>query len=96
MSELYRPVQIAQRQDAPRPFRWHFQRADRGPHLHGAAVVFPLLPGDGSAARGGWTAAASAAAAAGRLIRANGQLSNGFQTIMPPTASFTTTLRLTF
>jgi TonB-linked SusC/RagA family outer membrane protein len=29
-------------------------------------------------------------------IRANGQLSNGFQTIMPPTASFTTTLRLTF
>jgi TonB-linked SusC/RagA family outer membrane protein len=29
-------------------------------------------------------------------IRAVGQLSNGFQTIMPPTASFTTTLRLTF
>ena len=29
-------------------------------------------------------------------IRANGQLSNGFQTILPPTASFTTTLRLTF
>ena len=28
--------------------------------------------------------------------RANGQLSNGFQTILPPTASFTTTLRLTF
>lgn len=29
-------------------------------------------------------------------IRAVGQLSNGFQTIMPPTASFVTTLRLTF
>jgi TonB-linked SusC/RagA family outer membrane protein len=29
-------------------------------------------------------------------IRAAGQLSNGFQTILPPTASFTTTLRLTF
>jgi TonB-linked SusC/RagA family outer membrane protein len=29
-------------------------------------------------------------------IRANGQLSGGFQTIMPPTASFTTTVRLTF
>jgi TonB-linked SusC/RagA family outer membrane protein len=29
-------------------------------------------------------------------IRALGQLSNGFQTILPPTASFTTTLRLTF
>jgi TonB-linked SusC/RagA family outer membrane protein len=29
-------------------------------------------------------------------IRASGQLSNGFQTILPPTASFTTTLRLTF
>ena len=29
-------------------------------------------------------------------IRAVGQLSNGFQTILPPTASFTTTLRLTF
>jgi hypothetical protein len=29
-------------------------------------------------------------------IRANGQLSNGFQTILPPTASFTSTLRLTF
>ena len=29
-------------------------------------------------------------------IRAVGQLSNGFQTIMPPTASFTITLRLTF
>jgi TonB-linked SusC/RagA family outer membrane protein len=29
-------------------------------------------------------------------IRAVGQLSNGFQTIMPPTASFTMTLRLTF
>jgi TonB-linked SusC/RagA family outer membrane protein len=28
--------------------------------------------------------------------RAVGQLSNGFQTILPPTASFTTTLRLTF
>jgi TonB-linked SusC/RagA family outer membrane protein len=29
-------------------------------------------------------------------IRANGRLSNGFQTILPPTASFTATLRLTF
>ena len=29
-------------------------------------------------------------------IRAVGQLSNGFQTILPPTASFTTTLRLNF
>jgi TonB-linked SusC/RagA family outer membrane protein len=29
-------------------------------------------------------------------IRAVGQLSNGFQTILPPTTSFTTTLRLTF
>jgi TonB-linked SusC/RagA family outer membrane protein len=29
-------------------------------------------------------------------IRANGQLSNGFQTILPPTASFTMTLRLNF
>jgi TonB-dependent SusC/RagA subfamily outer membrane receptor len=29
-------------------------------------------------------------------IRANGQLSNGFQTILPPTASVTATLRLTF
>jgi hypothetical protein len=29
-------------------------------------------------------------------IRAAGQLSNGFQTILPPTASFTMTLRLTF
>ncbi|HKO14886.1 MAG TPA: SusC/RagA family TonB-linked outer membrane protein [Gemmatimonadaceae bacterium] len=29
-------------------------------------------------------------------IRASGQLSSGFQTIMPPTASFTATLRLTF
>jgi len=29
-------------------------------------------------------------------IRAVGQLSSGFQTILPPTASFTTTLRLTF
>ena len=29
-------------------------------------------------------------------IRAVGQLSNGFQTILPPTASFTTSLRLTF
>jgi len=29
-------------------------------------------------------------------IRAVGQLSNGFQTIMPPTAAFVTTLRLTF
>jgi TonB-linked SusC/RagA family outer membrane protein len=29
-------------------------------------------------------------------IRAVGQLSNGFQTIMPPTASFTATLRLAF
>ena len=29
-------------------------------------------------------------------IRAVGQLSNGFQTILPPTASFVTTLRLTF
>lgn len=29
-------------------------------------------------------------------IRAIGQLSSGFQTILPPTASFTTTLRLTF
>jgi TonB-dependent SusC/RagA subfamily outer membrane receptor len=29
-------------------------------------------------------------------IRAVGQLSNGFQTILPPTASFTMTLRLTF
>jgi TonB-linked SusC/RagA family outer membrane protein len=29
-------------------------------------------------------------------IRANGPLSNGFQTILPPTASFTMTLRLTF
>jgi TonB-dependent SusC/RagA subfamily outer membrane receptor len=29
-------------------------------------------------------------------IRAVGQLANGFQTIMPPTASFTTSLRLTF
>jgi TonB-linked SusC/RagA family outer membrane protein len=29
-------------------------------------------------------------------IRAVGDLSNGFQTIMPPTASFTTSLRLTF
>ena len=29
-------------------------------------------------------------------IRAIGQLSNGYQTILPPTASFTTTLRLTF
>jgi TonB-linked SusC/RagA family outer membrane protein len=29
-------------------------------------------------------------------IRAVGQLSNGFQTILPPTSSFTTTLRLTF
>jgi hypothetical protein len=29
-------------------------------------------------------------------IRAVGQLSNGFQTILPPTASLTTTLRLTF
>jgi hypothetical protein len=28
--------------------------------------------------------------------RAVGQLSNGFQTIMPPTTSFVTTLRLTF
>ncbi len=29
-------------------------------------------------------------------VRAVGQLSNGFQTILPPTASFVTTLRLTF
>jgi hypothetical protein len=29
-------------------------------------------------------------------IRAVGDLSNGYQTILPPTASFTTTLRLTF
>lgn len=29
-------------------------------------------------------------------IRAVGQLSNGYQTILPPTASFTSTLRLTF
>jgi hypothetical protein len=29
-------------------------------------------------------------------IRAVGQLSNGFQTILPPTASFTMTLRLNF
>jgi hypothetical protein len=29
-------------------------------------------------------------------IRANGQLSNGYQTILPPTASVTATLRLTF
>ena len=29
-------------------------------------------------------------------IRAVGQLSSGFQTILPPTASFVTTLRLTF
>ena len=29
-------------------------------------------------------------------LRAVGQLSNGYQTILPPTASFTTTLRLTF
>ena len=29
-------------------------------------------------------------------IRAVGNLSNGYQTILPPTASFTTTLRLTF
>jgi hypothetical protein len=29
-------------------------------------------------------------------IRAVGQLSNGYQTILPPTASFTTTLRLNF
>ncbi|HEV7990588.1 MAG TPA: SusC/RagA family TonB-linked outer membrane protein [Gemmatimonadaceae bacterium] len=29
-------------------------------------------------------------------IRAIGQLSNGFQTILPPTASFTTTVRLTY
>lgn len=29
-------------------------------------------------------------------IRANGQLSNGYQTILPPTASLTATLRLTF
>ena len=29
-------------------------------------------------------------------IRAVGQLANGFQTIMPPTASFATTIRLTF
>jgi hypothetical protein len=29
-------------------------------------------------------------------IRAVGQLSNGYQTILPPTASFTTTLRLSF
>jgi hypothetical protein len=29
-------------------------------------------------------------------IRAVGQLSNGYQTILPPTASFTTTVRLTF
>jgi len=29
-------------------------------------------------------------------IRASGQLSNGFQTILPPTASFTMTLRLNF
>jgi TonB-linked SusC/RagA family outer membrane protein len=29
-------------------------------------------------------------------IRAAGQLSNGFQTILPPTASFVTTIRLTF
>jgi hypothetical protein len=29
-------------------------------------------------------------------IRANGQLSNGYQTILPPTASITATLRLTF
>jgi hypothetical protein len=29
-------------------------------------------------------------------IRAVGQLSNGFQTILPPTASFSTSLRLTF
>jgi hypothetical protein len=29
-------------------------------------------------------------------IRASGQLSNGFQTILPPTASFTLTLRLNF
>jgi TonB-linked SusC/RagA family outer membrane protein len=29
-------------------------------------------------------------------IRANGNLSNGFQTILPPTASFTLTLRLNF
>ena len=29
-------------------------------------------------------------------IRANGQLSNGYQTILPPTSSFTATLRLTF
>ena len=29
-------------------------------------------------------------------IRAVGDLSNGFQTILPPTSSFTMTLRLTF
>jgi hypothetical protein len=29
-------------------------------------------------------------------IRAVGQLSSGYQTILPPTASFTTTVRLTF
>jgi hypothetical protein len=29
-------------------------------------------------------------------IRANGRLSNGYQTILPPTASVTATLRLTF
>jgi hypothetical protein len=29
-------------------------------------------------------------------IRAVGQLSNGYQTILPPTASFTATLRLNF
>jgi len=29
-------------------------------------------------------------------IRAVGSLSNGYQTILPPTASFSTTLRLTF
>ena len=29
-------------------------------------------------------------------IRAVGALSNGYQTILPPTASFTTTLRLNF
>jgi len=29
-------------------------------------------------------------------IRAIGSLSNGYQTVMPPTASFEATLRLTF
>jgi hypothetical protein len=29
-------------------------------------------------------------------VRAVGQLSNGYQTILPPTASFVTTMRLTF